>query len=210
MSTLRSINRWVMCMGLVGAAAVSIWAATAATATRQTQQTTQRASNAAPSATLVTKLALARAATAKYVTDLGRAKADGYQIITKMIPTMGYHYMNAKVKGFDVRKPPILVYEHVGTTWQLAAIEWVFPSKPAQPPLPGAHYGSFGAGCHYSDGSFVPEAAQASCPKTAPQTGAAFTFWHPLLITMHVWLWYPNPSGLYASTNPLVSPFNHG
>jgi hypothetical protein len=23
-----------------------------------------------------------------------------------------------------------------------------------------------------------------------------------------VWLWYPNPSGLYASMNPLVHPFN--
>jgi hypothetical protein len=33
---------------------------------------------------------------------------------------------------------------------------------------------------------------------------------HPLLITLHVWLWYPNPSGLFASTNPLVSPFNEG
>ena len=43
-----------------------------------------------------------------------------------------------------------------------------------------------------------------------PATGAAFTFWHPTLVTMHVWLWYPNPSGLFASTNPLVTPFNRG
>jgi hypothetical protein len=206
MKRTRPINRWVTCVGLVAAAAVSIWVATAATATNRT---TVRAS-AAPSSTLVKKLAVARAATAKYVTDLGQAKADGYQIITKMIPTMGYHYMNASVKGFDIRKPPILVYEHVGTTWQLGAIEWVFTSKPAQAPLPGATYGSFGAGCHYKDGSFVPAAAQTSCPTTAPQSGAAFTFWHPLLITMHVWLWYPNPSGLFSSTNPLVTPFNHG
>jgi hypothetical protein len=25
---------------------------------------------------------------------------------------------------------------------------------------------------------------------------------------MHVWIWYPNPSGLFADTNPLVKPFN--
>jgi hypothetical protein len=25
-----------------------------------------------------------------------------------------------------------------------------------------------------------------------------------------VWIWYPNPSGLYSSTNPLVAPFNGG
>jgi len=25
---------------------------------------------------------------------------------------------------------------------------------------------------------------------------------------MHFWVWYPNPAGLYSSTNPLVNPFN--
>ena len=159
---------------------------------------------------LETQLAIARAATAKYVTNLPLAKANGYGIITKMIPTMGYHYMNPNVKGFDVRKPPILVYEHHGSSWTLGAIEWVFTSKPAKPPLPGATYGAFGAGCHYKDGTFVPAASQDKCPTTAPNTGAAFNFWHPNLVTMHVWLWYPNPTGLFASTNPLVSAFNRG
>jgi hypothetical protein len=161
----------------------------------------------APS-TLASQLAAARQATAKYVTSLDRAKADGYQIITQEIPDMGWHYMNPRVKAFDVRKPPILVYERQGARWQLAALEWVFTSKPAKAPLPGARYGSFGAGCHFADGTFVPAAAQTACPQTNPQTGAAFTFWHPLLVTLHVWLWYPNPSGLYASTNPLVGVFN--
>jgi len=27
---------------------------------------------------------------------------------------------------------------------------------------------------------------------------------------MHVWLWYPNPAGLFSGTNPLVTPFNEG
>lgn len=170
-------------------------------------RTTARA--ATPS-TLVSELALARAATAKYVSNLALAKKNGYRIITKMIPNMGYHYMNPSVKGFDVRRPPILVYEHRGSTWQLGALEWVYTSKPAKPPLPGAKYGSFGAGCHYVDGTFVPAQTQDACPKTDPQSGAAFSFWHPLLITLHVWLWYPNPSGLYASTNPLVSAYNGG
>jgi hypothetical protein len=164
----------------------------------------------AKKSTLVSQLALARVATAKYVNNLARAKADGYGIITQMIPNMGYHYLNGKIKGFDVRKPPILVYERSGNSYQLGAIEWVFTSKPAKPPLPGAKYGSFGAGCHYKDGTFVPAAAQSDCPTTNPQSGAAFNFWHPLLITLHVWLWYPNPSGLFASTNPLVAPFNEG
>ena len=55
---------------------------------------------------------------------------------------------------------------------------------------------------------FTP--SQADCPKRSPQTGAAFNFWHPDLVTLHVWLWYPNPAGLYNGTNPYIKPFNHG
>ena len=29
-------------------------------------------------------------------------------------------------------------------------------------------------------------------------------------VTLHVWLWYHNPDGLYAGMNPLVKPFNKG
>jgi hypothetical protein len=165
---------------------------------------------AAKGSPLVADVAAARLATAKYVTNLGRAKADGYGIITKMIPDMGYHFLNPKVSGFSVRKPPILVYEHHGKTWQLGALEWVFTSKPAKPPLPGARYGTFAAACHYLDGTFVPESAQSLCPATSPQTGAKFNFWHPDLITLHFWIWYPNPAGIYSSMNPMVTPFNNG
>ena len=62
------------------------------------------------------QLASARLATAKYATDLDQAKADGYQIITRNIPNMGWHFMNPKVQDFDVRRPPILVYEKTGPT----------------------------------------------------------------------------------------------
>lgn len=157
---------------------------------------------------LAARLALARLATAKYATNLARAKADGYGIITKMIPDMGYHFLNPKVTGFDVRKPAILVYVRRGGRWQLGALEWVFPKRPAKSPLPGARYGSFGAACHYADGTFVLAASQPECSTTSPQTGAAFGFWHPPLVTLHVWLWYHNPSGIYSGTNPLVAPFN--
>ena len=85
-------------------------------------------------APITTSLALARLATAKYVNNLSLAKKNGYTIITKMIPSMGYHYMNPKITGFDVQNPPILVYEHRGATWQLGALEWVFTSKPSTPP----------------------------------------------------------------------------
>jgi hypothetical protein len=195
------ISRWIA----LGVAAVAVVAAA----------TTAKVIHAAPqsantSSALVADIAATKLATAKYVNNLALAKQDGYMIITKMIPTMGYHYMNPAVKGFDVSKPPILVYEHHGSSWQLGAVEWVFTSKPAKPPVPGATYGTFGAGCHFADGTFVPAAAQASCPAKAPGSGAKFTFWHPQLVTLHMWLWYPNPSGLFSGTNPLVTPFNHG
>ena len=157
---------------------------------------------------LANALAKARLATAKYVTNLDAAKADGYSIITKMIPDMGWHFLNGKITGFNPARPPILVYERRGATWQLAALEWVFPAQPKTPPLPGAQYGSFPAACHYADGTFVPAASQDACEKSVG--GAAFTFWHPDLVTLHVWLWYPNPDGIYASMNPLVHPFNAG
>jgi hypothetical protein len=160
-------------------------------------------------ADLASQLAAARLATARYATNLGAAKADGYQIITRMIPDMGWHFLNPAVQGFDVTRPPILVYERHRRSWQLAALEWVFTETPASPPLPGATYGSFPAACHYRDGTFVPARVQELCPKRSPQTGARFNFWHPDLVTLHVWLWYPNPAGLYNGTNPWIRPFNH-
>ena len=165
-------------------------------------------SQSALSADVVAKLSVARLATAKYAMDLDRAKADGYVIITQMIPNMGYHFLNPKIEGFDVTKPPILVYVRKGDAWQLVAIEWVWPKKPGAAPLQGARYGSFGAACHYKDGSFIEAAAQAKCGKANAKTGAEFNFWHPPLVTFHIWIWYPNPNGVFAEFNPYLTPFN--
>jgi hypothetical protein len=159
---------------------------------------------------LARQLARARVATAQYVTDLEKAKADGYRIITPMMEDMGFHYLNMSIEGFDPAKPPILVYTRRDGKYMLGALEWVFPKKPAKAPLKGAQYGSFPAACHYDDGTFTPASSEAKCPKTSPETGTAFVFWHPKLVTLHVWLWHHNPDGLYASTNPLVRPFNGG
>lgn len=159
---------------------------------------------------VISQISKARLATAKYATDLARAKADGYMIITPMIPNMGYHFLNPKISGFDVTRPPILVYVRDGEAWQLVAVEWVFPNKkPATAPLQGARYGTFGAACHYVDGSFVLASAESRCAKTNPKTGAAFNFWHPPLVTLHLWIWYPNPNGVFGEFNPLLTPFNN-
>jgi SAM-dependent methyltransferase len=67
-----------------------------------------------------------------------------------------------------------------------------------------------GAACHYKDGTFVFARVQELCAQRSPHTGARFNFWHPDLVTLHVWLWYPNPDGLYNGTNPYIRPFNRG
>ena len=81
---------------------------------------------------LARQLARARLATARYATDLRAAKADGYQVITRMIPDMGWHYLNPTVKGFDVTRPHILVYERHRHAWQLGALEWRSPETGAR------------------------------------------------------------------------------
>lgn len=149
-----------------------------------------------------------RRVTVKYLTDIEAAKADGYAVITPMMADMGFHYLNAEVTGFDPAAPAILVYVPTEEGWQLGAVEWVFPEEPDEPPLPGAEYGEFPAACHYVDGTFVPEDDEAACAEQSPDTDAAFTFWHPDLVTLHVWAWYPNPDGIFAGTNPLVTPYN--
>jgi len=203
------MRRIILIMVAVATFAATGWAARAAT-NDPTLAAVAPAAPATGSQDLATQLARARLATGRYATNLRAAKANGYQIITRMIPDMGWHYLNPTIQGFDVTKPHILVYERHGRSWQLGALEWVFTETPATPPLPGATYGSFPAACHYKDGTFVAARVQELCPTRSPETGARFNFWHPDLVTLHVWVWYHNPDGLYSGTNFLVRPFNHG
>ena len=208
------MRRTLIALTIAGALAASGCAATSAASQPPAPVAHQHPAGAPStgddSGHLAAQLASGRLATARYATNLGAAKADGYQIITRMIPDMGWHFLNPTIQGFDITKPPILVYERHRRAWQLAALEWVFPQKPATPPLPGATYGSFGAACHYTDGTFVFARVQELCAKRSPETGAPFNFWHPDLVTLHLWLWYPNPAGLYNGTNPYIKPFNRG
>jgi len=208
------MRRTLIALTIAGALAASGCAATSAASQPPAPVAHQHPAGAPStgddSGHLAAQLASGRLATARYATNLGAAKADGYQIITRMIPDMGWHFLNPTIQGFDITKPPILVYERHRRAWQLAAFEWVFPQKPATPPLPGATYGSFGAACHYTDGTFVFARVQELCAKRSPETGAPFNFWHPDLVTLHLWLWYPNPAGLYNGTNPYIKPFNRG
>jgi hypothetical protein len=186
-------------------AAVAVWGATSVAAPFE-HKGHHKKSHVKIDRQLRGQLAQMRVATAQYATDVEKAKADGYRIITPNMDDMGFHYLNPGIADFDVTKPPILVYGAPNGKHQLVALEWVFPKKPKKPPLKGATYGSFPAACHYDDGTFTPASSEADC---APDVnGSPFVFWHPRLVTLHVWIWYPNPAGLYNPTNPLVRPFN--
>jgi hypothetical protein len=147
------MRRTILILLAAATLAATGWAARGA-ATEPTRPAPAARQPAAGGDALAAQLAKARIATARYATNLRAAKADGYQIITRMIPDMGWHFLNPTIQGFDVTKPPILVYERHGRSWQLGALEWVFLQQPATPPLPGATYGSFGAACHYTDGLY--------------------------------------------------------
>jgi hypothetical protein len=86
-----------------------------------------------------------------------------------MMPDMGYHLLNPSIQGFDVTKPHILVYERRGGSWTLGALEWVFPSTPTTPPLPGATYGS----CSRPRRTSAPGAA----PRPAPPSTSGTRTW---------------------------------
>jgi hypothetical protein len=108
-------------------------------------------------ASLASQLATARLATARYATSLAAAKADGYQIITRMIPDMGWHYLNPTIQGFDLTKPP---------SWSMNATDTAGSSAPwngSSPRPQPAH----------------PYPAPPTDPSPPPATTATAPLWPP-------------------------------
>ena len=171
-------------------------------------RTLERGLRIAKLAPLADQLARARLATAKYATSLHAAKADGYQIITRMIPDMGWHFLNPTIQGFDVTKPPILVYERHGAAGSSPRWNGSSP-RAAAPPLPGATFGSFAAACHYKDGTFVAarvqERAPSAAPRPAPVQLLAPRPGHPARLAL-----VPQPRRPLQRHQPLHPAFNHG
>lgn len=99
---------------------------------------------------------------------------------------MGVHFVNFPLIGqpLDPMKPQILVYEpQASGKLRLVAAEWLVPFTPQTKEAPQLFGQKF-------DG---------------PMDGH-----HPLMpvelkhYDLHVWLWKPNPAGMFAPTNPRV------
>ena len=154
------------------------------------------------------QLAHARIATAKYAGDLNAAKKAGYEILTQQIAGMGYHFINPAVKGFDVRKPPILVYEQARCPLAARRARVGLPEEARDASAEGCDVRLVPRGMSLQGRDVRARAERGHLCHDEPTSGSAFNFWHPALVTMHVWIWYPNPAGLYASMNPLVHSFS--
>jgi hypothetical protein len=124
------------------------------------------------------ELARVRAATAKYH-DLNTAINDGYVDINVFISHMGWHYMKMDIVdgNFEVEKPELLVY----APWpngelKLVAVEYGVPHSLSPDP---------------------PEGFTGDDDVWDLNTGAD-------LWTLHAWVWYNNPDGIFTPYNPRV------
>jgi hypothetical protein len=84
------------------------------------------------------------------------------------------------------------------------------PEKPAKAPLPGATYGSFGAACHYKDGTFVFQADQNALRGEEPAERLGVQLLAPGPRDPARVGVVPEPGGVFSGMNPLMRPFNKG
>jgi hypothetical protein len=97
---------------------------------------------------------------------------------------MGVHFLNAAYIGpkLDSLKPQVLIYEVVGKKLRLAAAEWFVPTQVSN-----------------EAPSIFGQKLQGPMEGHAPVLPAELHHWD-----LHVWLWKPNSSGVFSSTNPDV------
>jgi hypothetical protein len=150
-----------------------------------------------------------RQGTDRYL-NIERARNDGYFKASGYIPHQGYQFINPRyLSFFDLRRPPILLYDEHNGQWQLLGVMFTVPrtDNPARVlPFKHAEFLAHEAMCHYQDGTVIPAKEPEDCPKRQPLTQAEFGVWHPDLWLVSVWAWTPNPNGLFSLFNPLLEP----
>lgn len=136
-------------------------------------------------ASLNKSLAEVRSATARYH-DVENAEEDGYAEASPFVPGMGYHYVNGSLLDGDINPttPEALVYvdnpQHEDKR-RLVAVEYIIPDPDedmTHSDLDNKFQGVDGETWHYED---------------------ELDSW-----TLHAWIWYPNPEGIFHGTNPRV------
>lgn len=134
-------------------------------------------------------LARLRAATAAFH-DLAAAEAAGYApfYVCTAEPgqgAMGQHFVNGALLGtLDPLKPQALVYEPTTSGYALVAVEFVV----------------LAAGWDATHGTPPQLFGQTFGRVNAPNRYGLPDFYE-----LHVWVWKPNPSGMFYEWNPRVS-----
>lgn len=150
-----------------------------------------------------------RMSTERYL-DIEQAKADGYVQISGNVPLEGYHFYKSGIAQFDYAHPSALLYIRANGQSQLVGLEYAVPGEapPEESPFPGIRWRRWEAACRYADWQEVHARTPDVCPPEHPETKHAYVAWRPDLWVIHLWLFYPNPYGLFASLNPLLAPFD--
>lgn len=126
------------------------------------------------------ELARARRATARYH-DISRAIADGYADINVFIPHMGFHYLKSTILDaqFDEERPELLVYAQdlCEGRMRLVAVEYAVPIN-LSPNGPPEGFSGNADEWHRNE---------------------QFGLW-----TLHAWIWFRNPQGVFTELNQRV------
>jgi hypothetical protein len=157
----------------------------------------------------VAELDRAKQATEKYQ-DVRVAQAEGYQILGAEFPGMGAHFvLNMEPKGFQIEKPPILLYHKSADTpggYKLVGVSYLYDApagpdaQPVNPPFPKAL-----ARWHQHDnicmlaGLDNPHGLTES---ECREKGGHFIAKSQWLV--HAWIWTDNPAGVFTPENPAL------
>jgi hypothetical protein len=157
---------------------------------------------------LAKRIAEIREATAAYH-DPAAARAAGYVQFTGNVPLLGYRFVHPGIASVVYDRPAGLIYARQGERWHLAGVEYAITAerRPDAQPFPGIGWSREPATCRYADWHELESPARDRCPATHPE-GAPLVSWYPARWVIRVWLWYPNPSGMFARLNPLLAPFD--
>ena len=137
------------------------------------------------------ELTLAREATQAFATPAG-ALAAGYvpesPCISSPFGGMGFHYINPQIAQagvLDIRRPALLNYRPTPEGLRLASLEYLKVDADQNLATDADRPSLFG----------VP--FDGPMPGHGPPTDPG-----PIHYDLHVWVWYPNPNGIFSTWNP--------
>ena len=155
----------------------------------------------------VTQLERARQATAKY-RDVHVAEADGYHQIGPDFPGIGVHFVQTlEPKGFDVEKPPILLYEkNPAGGYALVGVVYLWNAaagpdgQPLNPPFPK----SLARWHRHTNLCMAPGLANPHglTESQCREQGGHFVAEAPWMV--HAWIWKDSPAGVFSDQNPAL------